>query len=220
MMTGYGGTSKSGRSYFYYSCKNARKRLCNKKIVDKQTIEDKVVAECWNLLTDETIAKTAQAVFNACQRDYDSSTLKSLRRDLKAAEAAIENLWKALEQGQELDGLRERIEKRTADKKEIEAQIAVEENRETFFTIEQITFFLNKLKDGSLSDEAGRRGLINIFVNAIYLFDDRMTLVLNGGNVKTEINDILLDEIEADNESAKCSHIGATGSPATFKGEP
>ena len=32
MMVGYGGTSKTGRQYHYYMCKNARRKKCDKKI--------------------------------------------------------------------------------------------------------------------------------------------------------------------------------------------
>lgn len=36
MMIGYGGTSKSGKTYHYYACKDAKKKLCNKKVVSKE----------------------------------------------------------------------------------------------------------------------------------------------------------------------------------------
>ena len=65
MMVGYGGTGKSGRKYHYYNCKNARKKKCQKKIVSKQYIEDRVVAECLKLLTDENIAFIAKMVVEA-----------------------------------------------------------------------------------------------------------------------------------------------------------
>ena len=44
MMVGYGGTSKTGRQYHYYMCKNARRKKCAKKIVSKSYIEDRVLA--------------------------------------------------------------------------------------------------------------------------------------------------------------------------------
>ena len=45
-VVGYGGTSKTGRQYHYYMCKNARRKKCAKKIVSKSYIEDRVVNEC------------------------------------------------------------------------------------------------------------------------------------------------------------------------------
>ena len=77
-----------------------------------------------------------------CEVDYDSSALKLLNRDLKAADTAIENLWKALEQGQEIEGIQERIAKRNAEKKGLEAQIAIGRNKEIFYTETQVKAFL------------------------------------------------------------------------------
>lgn len=57
MMTGYGGTGKSGTTYRYYACKSTKKKTCRKKVVNKQKIEDRVVLECRKLLTDSNIEK-------------------------------------------------------------------------------------------------------------------------------------------------------------------
>lgn len=42
--------------------------------------------------------------------------------------------------------------------------------------------------------------LITTFINAIYLYDDKITLIFNSGDKPVTINNILLSEIEA-NES-------------------
>ncbi|MDE7042143.1 MAG: hypothetical protein K2P10_05050, partial [Oscillospiraceae bacterium] len=44
----------------------------------------------------------------------------------------------------------------------------------------------------------------------IYLYDDRMTLILNGGDRPITIDDILLDEIEKHFESVVSSHAGCS----------
>ena len=97
MMTGYGGMGKSGTAYRYYACKNAKKKLCEKKVVGKQSIEDRVVSECRKLLTDSNIEKIADAVAAACEADYDSSAIRRIKAAIQEADAAVENLWKALE---------------------------------------------------------------------------------------------------------------------------
>jgi DNA invertase Pin-like site-specific DNA recombinase len=213
MMTGYGGTGKSGKVYHYYACKNAKKRLCKKKVVDKQRIEDRIITECRKLLTERNIENIAQSVVAACEKDYDSSTLKLLRKELKSAETAIENLWRALEQGEEIEGIRERIEKRVNEKKDLEAQIAIEQNRSVFFTAEQIIAFLYSLKNDNVNDDNNRRGIVNIFLNSVYLWDDKFTLILNGGASPITVNDILLDEIAANDESYRCSLTVADAPP-------
>ena len=217
MMIGYGGTSQNGTVYRYYVCKNKKKNTCHKKVADKWQLEERIIRECRKLLTDKEIERIAVEVAKACEQDYDSSVLKLLNRDLKAADTAIENLWKALEQRQEIEGIQERLGKRNAEKKEIEAQIAIEKNKVVFYTETQVRVFLHSLKSGDLNDETKRRGIINIFLSAIYLYDDKFTIVLNGGNVPIRIEDIPLDDIEADNEEFLGSRMVA---PVPPKSQP
>ncbi len=116
MMTGYGGTSRNKNVYHYYSCKNSRKNLCDKKIIQKEKIEDSVVSVCRKLLTDEKIEKISKSVAAVCQADYDGSGVKRIKAAIRETEAAIENLWIALEKGQSVDMITERIEKRKTEK--------------------------------------------------------------------------------------------------------
>ncbi len=210
MMTGYGGTGKSGTAYHYYACKSAKKKTCRKKVVNKQKIEDRVVLECRKLLTDSNIEKIALAVAAACEADYDSSAIKRIKAAIQEADAAIENLWKALERGQAVDMITERIEKRKQEKNELQGQLAIEMGRQVTFTAPQIKAFLYSLKRGNVNDENNRRGMVNIFLRAVYLYDDRMTLILNGGDRPITIDDILLDEIEKHFEDAVSSHAGCS----------
>ena len=213
MMTGYGGTSKSGRKYYYYACKKAKKKLCQKKIVNKQAIEDKVVSECYKLLTDANIDRIAKAVSAACQADYDNSAVKRLRAALHETDVAIENLWKAMEQGQSVERITERIERREQEKESMQTQLTIELGKQIVFTEPQIKTFLYALKRGDINDENTRRGIVNIFLQAIYLYDDRMTLVFNGGDTPITIDDILLDEIEGFFNSGQCSNMRADAPP-------
>ena len=182
--------------FYYYSCKNSRKKLCDKKIVQKEKIEDRVVSVCRKLLTDANIEKISKSVAAACQADYDGSGVKRIKAAIRETEAAIENLWIALEKGQSVDMITERIEKRKAEKAELEAQLAIEMNKQVIYTEPQIRHYLTSLRTGDLNDINIRRGFINIFVRAIYLYDDRMTIYLNSGDKETVIDDILIDETE------------------------
>jgi len=205
MMTGYGGTSRSGIMYRYYNCNGVKKHQCAKKVVRKSYIEDRVVLECRKLLTEKHIEHIAASVAAACKADYER-----LKMALKETDTAIENLWKALESGQSADKITERIEKRTKEQEELQAQIAVEMNKQIMFTAPQIRAFLHSLKKGNIDDEHHRRGIVNIFLRAVYLYDDRLTLILNGGDKPIAIEDIPLEEIEADNEAFECSSMVAS----------
>ena len=166
--------------------------------------------ECRKLLTDSNIEKIALAVAAACEADYDSSTIKRIKAAIQEADAAIENLWKALERGQAVDMITERIEKRKREKDDLQGQLAIEMGKQVTFTAPQIKAFLYSLKRGDVNDENNRRGMVNIFLRAIYLYDDRMTLILNGGDRPITIDDILLDEIEEHFESAVSGFAGCS----------
>lgn len=160
--------------------------------------------------TDSNIEKIALTVAAACEADYDSSAIKRIKAAIQEADAAIENLWKALERGQAVDMITERIEKRKQEKDELQGQLAIEMGKQVTFTTPQIKAFLYSLKRGNVNDENNRRGMVNIFLRAVYLYDDRMTLILNGGDRPITIDDILLDEIEEHFEDAVSSHAGCS----------
>lgn len=201
--------------YRYYACNTARKKQCNKKVVRKHYIEDRVVSECRMLLTEKNISQIAKSVAAACASDYDNSAVKRLRAALKEAETSIENLWKALERGESAEMITERIDKRQKERDEIKELLAIETTKQLHFTAPQVSAFLHSLKKGNLNDENNRRGIINIFLRVIYLWDDRFTLVLNGGDRAIEIADIPLDDIEADNEEFSSSFMAPTPPPTT-----
>lgn len=129
MMVGYGGTGKSGKQYHYYMCKKARKKKCDKKIIGKQYIEDRVVSECLKMLTDDKIRYIAKRVAEECNKSPDNISVREIKKAIKEVDAAIENLWKGIEQGQSVDMLTERLHKRQAEKKELETQLAIENNK-------------------------------------------------------------------------------------------
>ena len=217
MMIGYGGTGKSGKAYYYYACKNAKKKLCKKKIVDKQTIEERVITACLSLLTESNIKKIAKAVADICKADMDSTPIKRLKDTIREIDMAIENLWKALEHGQSVDMITERIDKRKQEKATLEDQLALEMAKEFILTEPQVVAFLQKLKS-SKDDIRRRRSIINIFVSAIYLWDDKFRMVLNGSDKQIVIDDILLDDINEhfDNlnqAKSECSHLVAGAPP-------
>ena len=218
MMVGYSGKGKSGAKYCYYACKNAKKKLCEKKTVNKDYIENKVVVTLQALLTDKNIETISKEVAKACQADADSASIQRINAAIKEADLAIENLWKALEHGNSVDQIMERIHKREEEKAELEAQLAIEMGRLVILTEPQVKSFLTRLRSADLSDLNKRKGLINIFVRAIYLKNDRFTLILNGSGQPIVIDDILLDEIEAafDDEASdidECSPLVADAPP-------
>ncbi len=222
MMTGYGGTGKSGKAYHYYACKNAKKHLCQKKVVDKKRIEDMVVAACRQMLTDSNIRRIAEAIEAVFKSEFDSSAIKRIKSAIQEADTAIENLWQALEKGQGVETIMERINKRQEEKAELETQLAIEANKERVISAQEVTHFLSVLQKSNFDDPLNRRAVINIFLNKIYLYDDKFRLVLNGSGQPVEIDNIMLDEIDdyfdsRISDSAECSSMVADAPPHRSK---
>ena len=219
MMIGYGGTGKSGKAYHYYACKNAKKKLCHKKVVSKELIEERIVNACHKMLTDSNIKRVAAEVAKVCKADMDTATIKRIKAAIQETDVAIENLWKALEHGQSVDMITERINKRQLEKKALEEQLALEISKQFILSEQDVTDFLCKLKNGKLNNIHRRRSLINIFVSAIYLFDDKFRIILNGSEKTIEIDDVLIDEMNdyfdgLNQAKSECSHLVAVAPPS------
>ena len=218
MMVGYGGTSKTGRQYHYYMCKKARKKKCDKKIIGKQYIEDRVVSECLKMLTDDKIRYIAKRVAEECNKSPDNISVREIKKAIKEVDAAIENLWKGIEQGQSVDMLTERLHKRQAEKEELETQLAIENNKKICLSEAQILAFLDYVCEMPADDVNKRRAIINIFVQSIYLYDDHFTLIINASKKPLSIDNIPLDDIEEafegeNTETEGCSSLMTPAPP-------
>lgn len=54
------------------------------------------------MLTDDKIRYIAKKVSEACNNSSDNISVRELRKAIKEVDTAIDNLWKAIEQGQSI----------------------------------------------------------------------------------------------------------------------
>lgn len=217
MMTGVSGTSMTGQKYFYYVCNGAKKKLCGKKAVRKNWIEDLVIKKCREILTDENIEIIARACTAIRENDDSAAEIKYLQKLLKENDKAVDNLFKALETGAVVEQITARIQDKNNERAQIEKQLAEAELNNDVPSIDEIRFFLHQLKDNKADDLKTRKALIAVFVNSIYLFDDKITFILNVGNAPVEITEKLLEDIE---QSTDSSCLDKIGSPKKLKSNP
>ena len=216
MMTGISGTSKTGKLYKYYACNNAKRKTCHKTKVKKDYIEDLVIKECRKLLTKENITRIASEVVALLEREKDNSNERRLTKLLKENEKQRANLFDSLricDIASVKKGIFEEIGKMDLAHKEIENQIDLERAGQFEVTIPQIKFFLSELKKGNVDDIKYRKTLINVFVNSIYLYDDRITLIFNSSKDPVTVDIDLLEAIEESNDAARCSFISSNAPP-------
>jgi site-specific DNA recombinase len=195
MMTGFSGTSMTGKKHSYYICNNVKLKKCDKKSVRKPYIEDLVVGICRDLLTQENIEFIAREVVSQLEtEEKNNTTLKHLNKQLKDNEKAIENLLKAIEHGQVLDLITDRILEKKKEKIEITKQIEKEVGRSKKMTVSEIKFFLNQIKSGDINDVKYRKLLINVFVSSIYVYDNKIVCIFTLGESKEVLDINLLNE--------------------------
>ena len=204
MMTGYSGTSHTSAVHHYYICNNRKKKLCKKKNVQKDFIEKLVISECRKLLTPENIERISREVVAASQKDQDMTNVKRLSKQLTDIERKRKNLMSAI---MECDSdlirktLYEQIPLLEKEKSDTELQLTLEKAKQVKLTVSEVRFFLNALRKGDPDSIKYQKALISVLVNAVYLYDDKITLIFNSGDNAVTLDTALLEKIEQQADS-------------------
>jgi hypothetical protein len=192
-MVGESGTSRTMKVHRYYKCVTAKKRRgCGKKPVKKAWIEDIVVNQALRVLADDAILEKIADMVLALQKQ-ENTALPLLRKQLAEAERGIENMLNAIQQGILNQSTKKRLDDLETTKSEIEIRILQEEMQKPLLTREQILFWLHKFRGIDTTKREQRQRLIDTFVNAVYLYDDKLVLTFN---YKDGAKTITMAEIE------------------------
>ena len=185
-------------------------------MVGKDYIENLVISQCRKLLTPSNIDKIAKEVVAVCEAEQDTSYLQHLKRCLSENGRKQKNARNAVVEADDPEiraDLYKDISQLKKEHEELEKQIAQESAVLPTLTEPKIKFFLTALKKGNVNDIKYRKTLISIFVNKIFLYDDRITITFNSGDEAVTINDILLLEIEEKDRQAKNLFLAGDGPP-------
>jgi len=174
-MVGESGRSHCGDKYYYYKCKNTKHvHSCDAHAIRKEWIELAVVSETVrNVLTDEMIEVISNNAVDLQNREQDKSILSGLKQKLREKEKAIANLVKAIEAGTFSPSIQERLSALEKETDGIEGEIAIEQIEKPFITSNQVRFYLEHFRNGDVNDNSYCHDIIDIFVRAIYVFDDK-----------------------------------------------
>ena len=201
-MTGHSSNqiTKKGVIFKYYKCKNSGGgKSCKKKMVKKERIEDIVIAECRKMLTPKNIKRIAKEIMRVVLTAGDKTELKRIEALIAKANEEKDNQMTSL-RACKSDSIRamifEDLEKIDAELKELQRALEKEKARHYIVTEEQVVKYLEKLATGNINDMTYRKALIKMFVNKIFLYDDKYTITFNIGDEEVEITDKQIDEIE------------------------
>ena len=179
LMFGESGTSRTGEVHRYYKCATAKKHKgCKKKTVRKQWLEDLVVNQTMQLVKDDAAMESIIAKVMELQ-NKENTNIPLYEKQLRDAESGIQNMLNAIQSGILTSSTKERLEQLEETKRELEARIAEEKLAKPKVTEEFIRFWLLRFRKLDMSLKDQRQALVDTFINAIYLYDDKGLITFN-----------------------------------------
>ena len=205
-MVGESGTSRTKVIHRYYKCVGARKHTCDKKTVQKEWIENLAVEKTFEIVNNEDIVNYLVGRLFELQT-ADNPRLPQLKAQMADVLKKIENIIQAIEQGIIFESTRDRLAELEKQKSELEVCILQEQIERPILTQEEIRYSIEKFRKLDINKEEDKKCLIDSFINAIYLYDDKITFTYN---YKDGMRTVLLSEY---NSSAVGSYTNCFGPP-------
>lgn len=224
-MTGESGRGKGGAIYRYYSCSaRKRKHTCSKRNEKKDPVEWFVVEQTLEyVLTPARAAAVAKAVVAEYDKEFDASKAEEYERVVKRIDRELDNLVDALAEAPKIahKKIYEKMELLEAQKIDAETDLAqLRIAQEVRITEPEVRAWLREICKGDPADPAFRKRIIDIFINAVYLYDDRIIVFYNIRGGKQVTYTELVDSLEQDSEVSGCSDLRASAPPFASKSEP
>ncbi len=179
-MVGESGTShQKNKVHRYYKCVSVKNHKgCDKKTVRKEWLENLVIAQIRSIIFDDELIDNLANSIMELQGD-ENTALPLLKMKYAETQKAIDNLLNAIQQGILTPSTKQRMEELEQQKSELSVQIMKEEMIKPSLTKDQIVFWLYHFRKLNTDKLEHRSRLIDSFVNAIFLYDDRITFTFN-----------------------------------------
>lgn len=213
-MVGESGFSHTGAKYSYYSCTRKRRdHTCSKRAVRQDWIEPLVLEQAKKLLFDDELLdfladKTWE--FYAAE-DTSQKEKAALEAQLADVDRGINNLVRAVEAGIFNSATKSRMDELDAQKAALTASLAdLEILSGIQLTRDSILYFLTRFRDMDFEDIDCQKRLVQTFVNAVFVYDDKIKITFN---YSSDSNTVTLQQIDAASEGdgfvccAPCSTI-------------
>lgn len=169
------------------------KKDCDKKAVRKDWIERVVVRlTMQRVMDEEKINRLIDAIL--VMQEQEDITPPALHSQLAETESSIGNILKAIEQCIFTPSTKQRLNELEARKEEILANIQTAELQKPKLTREQMTAWFEQFRHGDPANRDFQKRLIDTFVNAVYVFDDKLVLTYSYQHGTQTIS---LEEIES-----------------------
>ena len=115
----------------------------------------------------------------AALQDKEDTTLPALREQLKECEKSIKNMLNAIQMSILTASAKTRLKEPEARQNELKLSIMQAELQKPKYTKEQIVSCINRFKYGDEDDIDYQKQIIDTFINAICVFDDKLVFTYN-----------------------------------------
>lgn len=184
-LVGDSGTSKSGSTYYYYTCQSHKRRSgCDKKPVRQDKLEDLVI----NFLLDHVLSgpmmeQIADMILEHQALESASSPLRAMEKELSAVERKITNVNKAIADGVYTGSTLAMLKTLEGDAASLRLSIESRRFAESqLLDRDHILYFLSAFADMDRSDPHDRRTLFRVFLNSVFVYDDHLRILVNTSN--------------------------------------
>lgn len=207
LMIGESGKGRGGGIYRYYKCAVIKNNLgvCDKKPIKKDFIEDFIIRKTLEMLSEE---KTVDAIVNMVMdlQKRENTSLPLLEKQLSETDTAINNLLLAIQQGILTKATKSRLDELEAMKDELEVKILNEKITKPAVDETFVRKYLKRFVGADYTNIEQRKALIDTFINAIYLFNDKIVIAYN---YREEQETVLLSDVT-------CSSKDWPGAPKQY----
>jgi len=128
---------------------------------------------------------------------------------LRSESATLSN---SIEEGIATASVKHRLDELETKKADLEISLAHEKIEKTPLSKEQIVFWISKFKSGDIDDPVYRKAIVDIFLNSVFLYDDKLVITFNW---KDGAKTVKLAELES---AAKSTANKATSDLRHFLG--
>ena len=215
-MIGDSGTSKDGTRHYYYSCQARKARKgCRKKSLTKDYLETAVIDFVLDrVLADAEIEKTADVIMQLQAEESKSSPLAAMEAEYAEAKKKISNVNQAIAAGIWNSSTASMLKDLEDEAENLRVSVEMLRfSQAQLLDRDRVIFFLHRFTKGDRNDPLLRRHIIETFINAVYVFDDHLDLVINNceGNQRFPLSDLPADPDP--DPGPECSDYVSSGVP-------
>ena len=191
-MLGISGTSKQGTKHYYYACGNKRRyKTCDKKDVRKEYLENYVVTETVrHMLQPDKISVIAKRCVEVHTREMaQDREMAYLKGQLADTEKALNNLMAAIEAGIISKTTKARLAELEEAKEKLEFEVGLCGVKQPKLTEKQVAYLLSQfVRETDAPLEEYNQDVIDTFISAVYVFDDKLIITYNLTNENSELD--------------------------------